>query len=84
MNGTEKIQWLYEFLSEKHGRLLLEKRIKILNVEDKIQYLISTELNNNKYPKCFLHRNKKFCAFKIVEILKKKLIDYQKENTTKE
>ncbi|KAF7383168.1 hypothetical protein HZH68_015017 [Vespula germanica] len=84
IKGTEKIQWLYEFLSEKHSRLLLEKRIKILNIEDEIQYLISTELDNNEYPKCFLHRNKKFCALKIVQILKKKLIDYQEENTTKE
>ncbi|KAF7383162.1 hypothetical protein HZH68_015011 [Vespula germanica] len=71
MKGTEKIQWLYEFLSEKHSRLLLEKRIKILNIEDEIQYLISTELDNNEYSKCFLHRNKKFCALKIVQILKR-------------
>ncbi|KAL2713226.1 hypothetical protein V1478_016924 [Vespula squamosa] len=82
MKGTEKIQWLHEFLSKRHSGLLLENKINILNIEDEMQYLISTELDNNEYLKCFFHKNKKFCALKIVQIIKKKFMDYQEENSS--
>ncbi|KAL2749276.1 rho GTPase-activating protein gacV-like [Vespula maculifrons] len=40
-SGIEKVQWLHEFLSERHNRLVLKKSIKILNIEDKVQFCIS-------------------------------------------
>ncbi|KAL2749275.1 hypothetical protein V1477_002215 [Vespula maculifrons] len=64
--GTEKIYCLDEFLSGRHSMLIWEKQIKILNIEDKMQYPISKEFDNNEYPKCFLHRSKIFCTLKRV------------------
>ncbi|KAL2713221.1 hypothetical protein V1478_016919 [Vespula squamosa] len=65
--GIEKIQWLHEFLSKRHSGLLLENKINILNVEDGMQYFISTELDNNEYLKCFSYKSNKFRAVKIVQ-----------------
>ncbi|KAL2713232.1 hypothetical protein V1478_016930 [Vespula squamosa] len=48
---------------------------------NKMRYLISQELDNNEYSKCFSYKSRKFCALKILQIIKKKLIDYQEKNT---